>query len=107
MKKVWMIGLFLISCLMVGCGKGKVDYEGIMGSYAKDYYQRYMSSIEGLTNPVITLERLQIINDREISFGNPAPYDLTDLDKCSKTSKATLTISNGKITNIEYEMNCK
>lgn len=101
MKKFLIIGLCTLSLFATGC-VSKLQREEALAKAGEEYYEKYMSGLVGLDEPIITIEMLEKSNDE-----NDTNFDLSLLKKCDKDSKVTFTLINGKIEDKEIELNCK
>lgn len=101
-KKVAIIGSVLVLLMMTGCGK-KVDYEGIMEKYAKEYYNSYMKAVEGQDKNDVSIALLKVVNEK---VGDT--YDLSKLKKCDDSSYTTVIVDkNRNIKKYEHHLKCK
>lgn len=98
-KNILLITLIL---LLVGCGN-KVNYKEVMLKYAKDYYETYMSGVNGQDINEVSLKALKEAN----KYGKE--YDLKNLEKCDDDSYINIIVSKDtkKIKKYEYHLNCK
>lgn len=94
--------LILLVMTLVGCGN-KVDYKEEMRKYATDYYETYMSGVNGQTVNEVSLKALKDAN----KYGKE--YDLENLKKCDDDSYVNIILTEDakKIKKYEYHLNCK
>ncbi|MCM1371040.1 MAG: hypothetical protein NC181_04025 [Clostridium sp.] len=95
MKKI----LFLIPLVILsGCNSSNKNEE-VMLEYAKTYYTNHMVMIGSDTVSITK----QMLEDASIIDN----YDMSKLSSCKGDSKVIFSIENGKIENVEYNLNCE
>jgi len=103
MKKMIVICLSLL--MLCGCSKNNMaKKEESMQQYAKDYFETFMTGVDGRDEAAITLEDFKEANEE---FDKS--YDLKIFENCKETSSVKITIKKGKneISNYDYNLNCK
>ncbi|MDD3340932.1 MAG: hypothetical protein PHN72_01855 [Bacilli bacterium] len=101
-KKMIVLSFILLGLLATGCTK-KVNYEGIMETYAKKYYESYMKGVEGQDKNDVSIKQLKTINEK---IGDT--YDLSKLKACKESSYTTVVSDkNRNIKKYEHHLNCK
>lgn len=100
MKKYILFITMMI--LLIGCNS-KVDYKEEMRKCAKDYYETYMTSVNGQNVNEVTLKALKEAN----KYGKE--YNLKNLKNCDDDSYINIIVEKNtkKIKKYEYHLNCK
>lgn len=106
MNKMLIISLALVTIFAVGCGKKEKmsSYEKAMDEYARDYYDKYMKSVNGINEPTIYLSNLEnAVNIKGDS------YDMSRFEGCERSSSAIIhTKKDSKeIDSVELHMECE
>lgn len=77
------------------------DREKAIITAGEKFYEKYMSSVTGVSEAEVTLEMLQNAAEKY-----DEDYDLSLLKKCESNTKVLFVIDEGEITDQTVELNC-